>query len=165
MVFWLGFLAGLFANWMFGMITRLLPATYVRFRVQIEKDIDKEEELGFQNRWVLVRIEPPQLKRALMEPLREYLRVQLKLDKEEWVYGKWVEGDINTYQLRTDGAMTALALVFSCSNQGVYLCDNLSNPIEEGKHVLYVRVIRTLDKNIAAEKEIHFAVNSSRLIL
>ena len=135
------------------MLTRLLPATWVRYRVHIAK-LDREEELGWGNWIVTVHIQPPKWKRALMEPLREYLLVQMKLSKGDWLPSKWIEGDVNTFRLLADGAMSVAALVFTDNTSSIYLADNYptKNPlVQDGGYDMWVRVIRSLDGTVADE--------------
>ena len=151
-MFWLGFLSGFLANWVFGMATRLLPAKWVRYRVQIGI-LQREEAMGFRDYTVTVHIQPPTLKRALMEPLREYLLVQVKLGNKDWLPSKWVEGDVNTFRLLADAAMSVSALVFTEDGGSIYLADNYPEKaiFQDGGYDMWVRVIRSLDGMVADE--------------
>ena len=44
--FIIGFIAGFFANWIFGIITRLLPATWVRYSVHLGEVEEKRDLVG-----------------------------------------------------------------------------------------------------------------------
>lgn len=151
--FWFGFFAGFLANWAFGVLTRLLPAKWVRYGVHIDK-LDRIEEIGWGNWIVTVHILPPKWKRALMEPLREYLMVQVKLGKGDWLPSKWIEGDVNTVRLLADGAMSADALVFTDDTIRIYLADNYptkASIVQDGGYDMWIRVIRSLDEAVADE--------------
>ena len=89
-----------------------------------------------------------------MEPLREYLLVQMKLSKGDWLPSKWIEGDVNTFRLLADGAMSVAALVFTDNTSSIYLADNYptKNPlVQDGGYDMWVRVIRSLDGTVADE--------------
>ncbi|MCH7625194.1 MAG: hypothetical protein IIC83_04655 [Chloroflexi bacterium] len=63
----LGFLAGFLANTVFGMITRLLPPSWVRYHVSVV-DVQMASDLTGHTYTVSVVIQTPKLLRALMEP-------------------------------------------------------------------------------------------------
>jgi hypothetical protein len=150
--FWAGFFAGFFANLVFGMLTRLLPAKWVRYQVHIEK-LDRVEDMHLVNWLVTVRIQPPSWRRILMEPLREYLLVEAKLGNGAWLPSKWAEGDINVSRLLADAAMSVPAFVFIEKETEIYLADSYpENPIvQDGGYDVWVRVIRSLDGSVADE--------------
>lgn len=160
-----GLLIGFLANWAFVVWTRLLRAELVRYPVQIG-DLSHHKEGDFLYREVSVKILLPDCWRVtLKEPLREYLHVRLKLDKGEWVQGKWTEGDLNVYRLLADGAMRASAIVFTCYNQRVCLADDIDSPIGEGNHTIDIQVIRSWDEDVADKMKISFAVDKGKLVL
>ncbi len=74
--FWIGFGAGFFANWVFGVITRMLPARWVRYRVRFSK-VDTVTEGGFSSHLLVLIVEPPVFRKALMPPLVEDVEVTI----------------------------------------------------------------------------------------
>ena len=94
MEFAIGFLAGVVANTVFGMVTRLLPPTWVRYHVGVT-DVQMMSELVGHVYTASVVIQTPKFRRALMEPLREYLEVYCSLDGRGRQQAKWSEGDVS----------------------------------------------------------------------
>ena len=166
MIFFYGFLAGVFANQVFGMLTRLLPPTWVRYQVKVGK-FYKSEELDLWT-WILaIRIEPPRWKRALVEPYIDYLEGTLTLnrDTEKAVDGKCVKGDVTDPLLRADGAMTVFMLVFSGVGSTGCLGDNTMLRLQGGKHTVSIGVLRSVDQNITAEMEFPIIVEGGKPVL
>ena len=78
--------------------------------------IHVEEIMGSRNCTATVYIQPPNWKRVLMEPLHEYLLVEVKLGNQGWLPSQWVEGDVNSLRLLANAAMSVPALVFMQTN-------------------------------------------------
>jgi hypothetical protein len=80
--FVIGFLAGFFANWIFGMLSRVTPSTWVRFEVRFQQP-KKEVDLAGESWLVPVTIYPPRWRRILKAPLQEYLLVDVQVDDKK----------------------------------------------------------------------------------
>ncbi len=156
--FIIGFLAGFFANWGFGMVMRLLPATLVRFKVETG-NVEREEGLGNIKTWsVMVTISQPGWRVALKEPLREYLIVEVRFGEGKWIQSMWNEGDPGLYRLRADAAMTVPAVILTGRSNQLFLGHRFLEEkyaLPQGqRHLVEVRIVRTLDKSIAAVSQI-----------
>lgn len=148
MQFTLGFLAGFLANWLFAMLTRLLPATWVRYTVNL---VSVREDSYV---WLVdVSITPPRWKRALMEPMTEYLLANVSLSGKTAKPAQWVHGDIRSRLLRADGAMTVPIEVLTTGGVagvlGVGEPDN-TPLISDGTYNIDVTIIRSVDGTKAA---------------
>ena len=152
----LGFLAGFFANFVFRLIARMLPATWVRYMVRIGNP-KCEKDLAGSNWIVPVTIAPPRWKRLFMDPLKEYLIAELSLDDTSWINTKWDIGDIANTMLRVDGAMSVPVILLCCSGStGCYLGDRYleQDYIIEQLQDLHLRIVRSLDGSIADKVKI-----------
>lgn len=152
---WIGFLSGFFASAVFFILIRTLPAKWVRYQISFGK-LYKESGIG-PHQWLLtVRLNPPRWKRIIMDPLRESLLVQIRQGKNGWLQSKWVEGDVNTFRLIADAAMSVPAIVFVEQNGSIYLADSYpeNQIIQDGSYDIWVRIIRDVDDKIAGETSI-----------
>lgn len=153
----IGIATGIIANQVFGMICRLLPATWVRYPVQIE-DAYQQRDLAGTTVMDPVRIGPPGKPRALMEPLKEDLAVRMRCDGGSWVQGVWVQGDISVSYLTVDRStrIPIVLLRIGNSNDTTFISDRYPESnyriVGEGKHLLEVQIIRVIDQSIAAAK-------------
>ena len=175
--FGLGFIAGFIANWVFAMITRLLPPTWVRYEVRIGEPRKNVSSVGEE--WMSpVTIIPPRWKRALMEPLKEYLIAHVRFDNSgSWYISKWATGDFSDSRLRADGGMTVHVFLLSRLGHGGFwgVTDSYGETkLKVVPKITSVRIVRSLDNSIAKEEEftvldkdneitsIHLSKNSSQ---
>ncbi|MBI4339803.1 MAG: hypothetical protein HY680_07600 [Chloroflexi bacterium] len=148
MVFLLGFLSGIVANQVFGMITRALPQTWVRWRVELTGAGYSDELMGFTQVVVHVEVTPPVWwKRLLMEPMSEYLVMMASLDgNRKGQRVPWTEGDAMSYLFRIDAPILRWAQILSCTQNGVFLCDRYpQDRVPDGEHRLQLVVNRAGD--------------------
>lgn len=157
----IGFIAGLAVNWVFGMISRLLPPTSVRYAVHLG-GVEEKQNLSSFTQVIQVAVSPPRWKRILMEPIREYLVIEVRIDSSMWIQSKWDEGDNGIYRLRADAAMAVYGIVLTTSPDGrVYLADKFLEPkyeIKDYPHKIGVRIVRSIDKEIAAEAIVPYPI-------
>ena len=153
--FWIGFIAGFFANWVFAMVGRLLPPTWVRYEVTIGLAKLNSSQIGEE--WMVsVRISPPRWKKALMDALVEYLIVDVQINGKLY-QSKWATGDLSEVRLRADGAMTVDCFMLSRLGHGGNWCiaDQYSEPslmLSTMPSEVAIRITRSLDKTVADEK-------------
>ena len=161
--FLLGLIAGFFANWLFGMAARLLPPTWIRYRVQIEGCGELDEGLGFKSYVGHILIEPPRWKRILREPLNEYIIPLIRLDSGEIQHRtRWVDGVDGQTQALLNGATTRDVLLFTLYGNNVYLKDDYpERALKRGNHVLTLVVRRTVDGTDADKTDILFEVTEN----
>lgn len=149
---WIGVLSGSIVAAVFLILIRMLPAKWVRYQVSFGER-HKESGIG-PHQWLLtVRLNPPRWKRILMDPLRESLLVQIRRGKSDWGQSKWVEGDVNTFRLIADAAMSVPAVVFVEQNGAIYIADSYPEGpiIQDGSYDIWVRIVRDVDDTIARE--------------
>ena len=115
------FLAGFFTSWVFGMVTRMLPATWARYGVRFG-DLRRQPGLGTNEHWWLdVFLNPPVWwRRALMDPLTEYLSARVQLDSSTTIWTMWEQGDIGSLRLRADGVLGIRISVCDVDRGNVY---------------------------------------------
>jgi hypothetical protein len=161
--FLLGLIAGFFANWLFGMAARLLPPTWIRYRVQIEGCAELDEGMGFKYYVGHVRIEQPRWKRILREPLSEYIIALIRLDGSKFQHRTtWLNGDDKKTQALLNGATTLDVLLFTLYGNNVYLKDDYpEHALSRSNHVLTLVVRRTVDGADADKTDILFEVTES----
>ena len=150
--FWIGALSGFCASAVFFVLIRMLPAKWVRYQISFG-ELYRELGIG-PHQWLLtVRLNAPRWKRIVMDPLRESLLVQVRQGKMGWLQSKWVEGDVNTFRLIADAAMSVPAVVLVEQNGSIYLADSYpENPIiQDGGYDISVRIIRDVDDRVAGE--------------
>ncbi len=166
--FWIGFAAGVLANQVFAMLVRLLPATWVRYKVILGKPYNDSKGVG--ECWVVpISIIPPRWKRAIMEPLIEYLLVEVLIDGE-WYESKWIVGDVNEIRLRGDGAMTVSSYLFHrMGHVGNWIIadeptdDDSIIPLSAIPKSIKVRVYYSLDNKTADEKSYQVCSKSGEI--
>ena len=150
----IGFIAGLLVNWVFGMISRLLPPTWSRYSLHFG-EVEKKQDFTCFTQVIQVTVSPPRWKHILMEPMREYLVIEVRIDNGIWIQSTWDEGDIGIYRLRADAAMSVYGIVLTTASGGSgYLADKFLEPeykIKDCPHKIGVRIVRSMDKEIAAE--------------
>ncbi len=92
--FLLGLIAGFVANWLFGMAARLIPYTWIRYKVEITGVSEPDKGQEFKYHLGHVRIEPPRWRRMLREPLNEYIIPLIRLDRCEIQHRTyWLDGE------------------------------------------------------------------------
>jgi hypothetical protein len=161
--FVLGFLSGIFANQVFGMLTRLFQA---RFEVSIGNPIDKPD--GRDTLWIVpVRFQLKGLKKILMEPVKERFIAKVKLDSSSPIWGKWLVGDINANTCLVNGPDVIPALLVSTFSGKVRLLDDLEPSLDNGLHYLELEIYRLWDNSLVTHKrfEIHIEDNDIKWTL
>lgn len=152
--FLVGIVAGVVANQVFAMLGRLVQAKWARYRVQICR-IDVEDQLGTRECSAVVQIQPPRFKYLFVAPLEEYLLFEVRCADGDWLRSKWDVGDIGDWRLRTDGAMTVRALVYTEHSSRIHLGDTFPDPHkawdEDGEYFVHLRVTRSVDSCVADE--------------
>jgi hypothetical protein len=147
------------------MAVRLLPYTWVRYRVQIEGTAELQEGVGFKSFISDIKIEPPRWKRIIREPLNEYVIALIRLDGDKYQYRTmWLDGDERKTQTLLDGATGLIVLLFTIYNNKVYLKDDYpGRALSPGNHVLSLVIRRTVDGSDADKTDITFKVNENGL--
>lgn len=153
--FAVGVATGLFASWVFGVVTRLFR---VRYRVRVGDPVLVPSLAG--NAWeVPVTITLPRIQGALMTPLVEYLEpyIGMGVNPTALARSTWEEGDIGSARLRADGDMTiGVQVGFEPGGGGLYIAKRYAagslrpDIAEDGDHVLHALVRRSKDGSIAA---------------
>jgi hypothetical protein len=153
--FLLGFIAGIFANQVFAMLSRLLPDKWVRYGVLIG-ELEKQNTLGVI--WIsqITLTSPSRWRRALMLPLIEYLIAEVRFNNGEWIKTRWQTGDVNIAMLRADGLMTIPVVILTYSGSQSYLGDNIQTNLITDSGIIELRIIRSVDKQEAAIKRFYF---------
>jgi hypothetical protein len=167
--FVIGFLAGFFANWVFGLLSRVIPSTWVRFEVHFQHP-KKDVDLAGESWLVPVTIFPPRWRRILMPPLQEYMLVDVQIDDMKWVRSKWIKGDLSETMLRADAAMTVPCTVLSrLGHSGSwYIADYAAEQdylLEETPKNVRLRVLCSLDNRIANETVLVVKQDGGELVL
>ena len=167
--FVIGFLAGFFANWVFGLLSRVIPSTWVRFDVHFQYP-KKDVGLAGESWLVPVTISPPRWRRILMPPLQEYMLVDVQIDDMKWVRSKWVKGDLSETMLRADAAMTVPCTVLSrLGHSGFWHIEDYAGErdyvLEETPKNVRLRVLCSLDNRIANETVLVVKQDGGDLVL
>lgn len=166
--FAIGFVSGVVAIGVAGIVARLLPDTWVRFRVRIG-DPAPDEELVAVTWSVPIEIRSPRWRRALMPPLAEYLLVEVKIDEGVWVRSSWDKGDMSESMLRADAAMSVPVVVLtkSATNGSLYAADKFMETKYQITvlHEIRVRVLRRVDMTVGDEVVIPVSVAEGVLSL
>jgi hypothetical protein len=109
--------------------------------------------------WLVpIIILPPRWKKAIMNPLIEYLEADVQIQgNNKRIQSKWIVGDVSEIRLRADGAMTIYCYALSrLGHSGDwYIADQAG---EEGFKLstipskISLRVTYSVDSKIAADK-------------
>ena len=160
MAFLFGFLAGVLANQVFGMATRLLPAKWVRYNISIDSCA------GLGGHCVAnVVIEPPRWRRALMEPLNEHVIAVTLLDDRDYTErALWIDGYDKRDTMLVNGGARLEAQLFDMTADGVYYSDHYpEGKLDDGPHDLNLVIRRVMDGLDADEVDIKIDVTGGSL--
>ena len=163
--FWVGFFAGFAANWIFYAIGRLLPSTWVRYKVFIDNPHLDSNSAG-ETWYGSVIISPPKWRKFLFPPLIEYADAEVKYNRRnKWYKTKWETGDWSEAQLRLDGARRLSCPLISRLGHAAdwYIADQtMEEPyrLTSTPKKITLRIKYSLDAAVAAERV--FSVTKKR---
>ncbi len=163
--FYLGLLAGFVANWIFVILSRIIPSKWIRYNVQIEGVGQLDTGLGNKDLVAHIRIMHPKFKRILRDPLSEYVITLICLDRNTKTCGRaiWVDGDERKTQALVNGATTINALLCEVTHyNNVYFSDNFpDNRLDYGEHIISIVIRWTADSLDACTTDVIFNVSDT----